>query len=81
MRRTCETLQRLCLGVFTVNAYLTMAILAGDEYIFTFGILQLLIVLGASVLYRTLYKSANMLMINNINLVLGVTVTCSPAIP
>ena len=47
VRRTCETLQRLCLGVFTINAYLTMAILAGDEYIFTFGILQLLIVLGA----------------------------------
>ena len=44
VRRTCETLQRLCLGVFTLNAYLTMAILAGDEYIFTFGLLQLLIV-------------------------------------
>lgn len=72
VRRTCETLQRLCLGVFTVNAYLTMAILAGDEYIFTFGILQLLIVLGASVLYRTLYKSANMLMINNIMMLLSI---------
>ena len=71
VRRTCETLQRLCLGVFTVNAYLTMAILAGDEYIFTFGILQLLIVLGASLLYRTLYKSANMLMINNIMMLLS----------
>lgn len=72
VRRTCETLQRLCLGVFTVNAYLTMAILAGDEYIFTFGILQLLIVLGASLLYRTLYKNANMLMINNIMMLLSV---------
>ncbi len=71
VRRTCETLQRLCLGVFTVNAYLTMAILAGDEYIFTFGILQLLIILGASLLYRTLYKSANMLMINNIMMLLS----------
>ena len=72
VRRTCETLQRLCLGVFTINAYLTMAILAGDEYIFTFGILQLLIVLGASLLYRTLYKSANMLMINNIMMLLSI---------
>ena len=72
VRRTCETLQRLCLGVFTINAYLTMAILAGDEYIFTFGILQILIVLGASLLYRTLYKSANMLMINNIMMLLSI---------
>ena len=72
VRRTCETLQRLCLGVFTLNAYLTMAILAGDEYIFTFGLLQLLIVLGASILYRTLYKSANMLMVNNIMMLLSI---------
>ena len=72
VRRTCETLQRLCLGVFTVNAYLTMAILAGDEYIFTFGILQLLIVLGAALLYRTLYKNANMLMINNVMMLLSI---------
>ena len=72
VRRTCETLQRLCLGVFTLNAYLTMAILAGDEYIFTFGLLQLLIVLGASILYRSLYKSANMLMVNNIMMLLSI---------
>lgn len=72
VRRTCETLQRLCLGVFTLNAYLTMAILAGDEYIFTFGLLQLLIVLGASILYRTLYKNANMLMVNNIMMLLSI---------
>ena len=72
VRRTCETLQRLCIGVFTINAYLTMAILAGDEYLFAFGLLQFLIVTGAALLYRTLYKSANMLMINNIMMLLSI---------
>ena len=41
VRRTCETLQRLCMAIFTINAYLTMAILAGQEDLFTFGLLQL----------------------------------------
>lgn len=72
VRRTCETLQRLCLGVFTINAYLTMALLDKDEYLFTFGLLQLLIVIGAALLYRTLYKSANMLMVNNIMMLFSV---------
>lgn len=72
IRRTCETLQRLCLGVFTLNAYLTMAILEKDEYLFTFGLLQIVIVIGTALLYRTLYKSANMLMINNILMLLSV---------
>ncbi len=72
VRRTCETLQRLCLAVFTVNAYLTMAILASDEYLFTFGLLQLAIVLGTCFLYRRLYKSANMLMLNNIMMMLSI---------
>ena len=72
VRRTCETLQRLCIGVFTINAYLTMAILAGDEYLFAFGVLQLAIVIGTALLYRTLYKSANMLMTNNILMMLSI---------
>ena len=72
IRRTCETLQRLCLGVFTVNAYLTMAILEKDEYLFAFGMLQLVIVIGTALLYRTLYKSGNMLMINNILMLLSI---------
>lgn len=71
VRRTCETLQRLCIGVFTINAYLTMAIIARDEYLFTFGLLQLVIVIGTALLYRTLYKSANMLMVNNIMMMLS----------
>jgi len=71
VRRTCETLQRLCIGVFTINAYLTMAIIARDEYLFTFGLLQVVIVIGTALLYRTLYKSANMLMINNIMMMLS----------
>ena len=50
VRRTCETLQRLCIGVFTINAYLTMAILAEDEYLFVFGLLQLAIVIGTALL-------------------------------
>ena len=72
VRRTCETLQRLCIGVFTINAYLTMAILAEDEYLFVFGLLQLAIVIGTALLYRTLYKSANMLMANNILMMLSI---------
>ena len=72
VRRTCETLQRLCIGVFTINAYLTMAILASDEYLFTFGLLQLVIVIGTALLYRTLYKNANMLVINNIMMMLSI---------
>ena len=72
VRRTCETLQRLCLGVFTINAYLTMAILEQDEYLFAFGLLQLVIVEGTALLYRTLYKSANMLMANNILMLLSI---------
>ena len=71
VRRTCETLQRLCIGVFTINAYLTMAIIAEDEYLFTFGLLQVVIVIGTALLYRTLYKSANMLMVNNIMMMLS----------
>ncbi|MBQ8054370.1 MAG: FtsW/RodA/SpoVE family cell cycle protein [Lachnospiraceae bacterium] len=71
VRRTCETLQRLCIGVFTINAYLTMAIIAGDEYLFTFGLLQLVIVIGTALLNRFLYKSANMLMVNNIMMMLS----------
>ncbi len=65
-RRSFEVLQRLCMAVFTINAYLTMAILARDEDLFIFGILVTIIVLWTAVLYRILYKSANMLMINNI---------------
>ena len=72
VRRMCETLQRLCIGVFTVNAYLTMAILAKDEDYFTFGLLQLAIVLGTAFLYRKLYKYANMLMLNNILMMLSI---------
>ena len=72
VRRMCETLQRLCIGVFTVNAYLTMAILAKDEDYFTFGLLQLAIVLGTAFLYRKLYMYANMLMLNNILMMLSV---------
>ena len=72
IRRSCETLQRLCMAVFTINAYLTMAVIASDEYLFTFGLLQLLIILGACFLYRTLYKSANMLMLNNVMMLLSV---------
>ena len=72
VRRTCETLQRLCIGVFTINAYLTMAILAQDEYLFTFGLLQIVIVTGTALLYRSLYKSANMLMMNNIMMMLSI---------
>ena len=72
VRRTCETLQRLCLGVFTINAYLTMATLEQDEYLFAFGLLQLVIVEGTALLYRTLYKSANMLMANNILMLLSI---------
>ncbi|HAB94244.1 MAG TPA: hypothetical protein DCF49_05710, partial [Lachnospiraceae bacterium] len=64
-RRSFEVLQRLCMAVFTINAYLTMAILARDEDLFIFGILVTIIVLWTAVLYRILYKSANMLMINN----------------
>ena len=65
-------MQRLCIGVFTINAYLTMAILAEDEYLFVFGLLQLAIVIGTALLYRTLYKSANMLMANNILMMLSI---------
>lgn len=72
VRRTCETLQRLCMGVFTINAYLTMAIIDQDEYLFTFGLLQLVIVIGSALLYRTLYKSANMLMVDNIMMLLSI---------
>ena len=72
VRRMCETLQRLCIGVFTVNAYLTMAILARDEDYFTFGLLQLAIVLGTAFLYRKLYKYSNMLMLNNILMMLSI---------
>ncbi len=72
VRRTCETLQRLCLGVFTVNAYLTMAILSADEFTFVFGLLQLFIVVGTAIVYKTVYKSANMLMTNNILMLLSI---------
>ena len=72
VRRTCETLQRLCMAIFTINAYLTMAILAGQEDLFTFGLLQLGVTLGTALLYRTLYKSANMLMLNNILMMLSI---------
>ena len=72
VRRTCETLQRLCMGVFTINAFLTMAILAREENLFTFGLLLLVLTLGAAFLYRFLYKSANMLMMNNILMMLSI---------
>lgn len=72
VKRTCETLQRVCIGVFTVNAYLTMAILSKDEDLFTFGLVQLAIVLGTAFLYRKLYRSANMLMLNNILMMLSI---------
>ena len=49
-----------------------MAILAEDEYLFVFGLLQLAIVIGTALLYRTLYKSANMLMANNILMMLSI---------
>ena len=72
VRRTCESLQRLCIGVFTVNAYLTMAILAKNEDYFTFGLMQLVIVLGTALLYRKLYRHSNMLMLNNILMMLSI---------
>ena len=65
VRRTCETLQRLCIGVFTINAYLTMAILAEDEYLFVFGLLQLAIVIGANNILMML--SIGLVMISRIN--------------
>ena len=65
-RRTFEVLQRLCMAVFTLNAFLTMAILGEEEDLFIFGILLTIIVIWTAVLYRILYKNANMLMINNI---------------
>ena len=65
-RRSFEVLQRLCMAVFTINAFLTMSILAGEEDLFIFGILVTIIVLWTAILYRILYKNANMLMINNI---------------
>ena len=72
VRRTCETLQRLCMCVFSINAYLTMAILSHNEDYFVFGLLQIFITVGAALIYRTLYKSANMLMINNILMLLSI---------
>ena len=72
VRRTCETLQRLCMCVFSLNAYLTMAILSHNENYFAFGMLQILITIGAALIYRILYKSANMLMLNNILMLLSV---------
>ena len=66
MRRTCEVMQRLCMAVFTINSFLTMAIMAQEEDLVIFGVLLTIIVLWTAVLYRILYKSANMLMLNNI---------------
>ena len=56
VRRTCESLQRLCIGVFTVNAYLDrrQSWPKNEDY-FTFGLMQLVIVLGTALLYRKLY--------------------------
>ena len=65
-RRTFEVLQRLCMAVFTINSFLTMAIIGEDEDLFIFGILLTIIAVWTAILYRILYKSANMLMINNI---------------
>ena len=65
-RRTFEVLQRLCMAVFTINSFLTMAIIGENEDLFIFGILLTIIVIWTAILYRILYKSANMLMINNI---------------
>ena len=31
MRRTCEVMQRLCMAVFTINSFLTMAIMAQED--------------------------------------------------
>ena len=72
VRRTCETLQRLCMSVFTINAFLTMAILSHNENYFVFGLIQILITVGGALTYRLIYKSANMLMINNIFMLLSV---------
>ena len=72
VRRTCETLQRLCMCVFSLNAYLTLALLSHNENYFAFGMLQILITIGAALIYRNLYKSANMLMLNNILMLLSV---------
>ena len=55
-RRTFEVLQRLCMAVFTLNAFLTMAILGEEEDLFIFGILLTIIVIWTAVLYRILYK-------------------------
>ena len=54
VRRTCETLQRLCMCVFSLNAYLTLALLSHNENYFAFGMLQILITIGAALIYRNL---------------------------
>lgn len=73
-RSACEVLQRLCMAVFMVNAYLTLAVLGGDVNLLIFGLIQLAIYYAFSFAYGTAYKTANRLMFNNILMLLSIGV-------
>lgn len=74
-RRTCEVLQRLCMAVFMINAYLTLAILNEDVDLLIFGLVQLALYYAFAFAYRTAYRTANKLMFNNILMLLSIGVT------
>ena len=69
-RRTCEVMQKFCMAVFMVNAFLTMSILSDSPTRLIFGIAVLAVVLAAGIIYRVSYKGANILMFNNIMMLL-----------
>ena len=71
-RQTFEMMQRLCMSVFMINAFLTMTIISGSSMRMVFGVAVLAVMLGSSLLYRRVYKGANMLMYNNIMMLLGI---------
>ncbi len=71
-RSLTELVQKICLGVFMVNAYLTLSVLIKDENILIFGFVQYAVMMILAYLYRMIYKSANKLMFNNICMLLAI---------
>ena len=64
-------MQRTCMVIFMVNAFLTMSILSGSFTRLVIGSAAAVILAGSAYVYRKAYPGANMRMYDNIIMLLG----------
>ena len=78
VRRVLEIFQRLCIMAFCAMSFLTLAILQKRTRLFAFGLVLAAVIFAGALVYRRLYRFANMQMFNNICMFLsiGLTMIC-----